>query len=437
VIRALTIAVFACVWGFIPIARAQDLGAAPRGTIFGDTRAVSTRDRLDVTTAIAEAFDTEPPPELRSRIQQASPQSGGFSSMLTADAGYERQRRVGKVTAEAFTALQYYPRLGRVVALAHSVGVGSTLRLTRSSTLEFGQTADYSPSYLYRLFPLVAEQAVGEITPAAPDYRVDETRSVANSTRLTVRTGRSRGKQMSASIEHGATEFHGGSERPDLDTLSGRVEYSHGAGRTGTFSIEYEYRAGEFGYEAETTEQRLRMSANYSPSLSRTRRAQFRFSLAPSAIQIPPAALNVAATGTLYRMEGEGAATYPFLRSWLVGGSYRRGLEYIAVLREPVFRDAARLQLTGLVRTRVDLLASGGYVVGESVVERNFAHFDTYTGTVRGRYSVTRSLAVYAEYQYYFYNLRGQFALAPDLPAAFEQQGVRVGLMLWTRPLSR
>jgi len=81
--------------------------------------------------------------------------------------------------------------------------------------------------------------------------------------------------------------------------------------------------------------------------------------------------------------------------------------------------------------------ASAGYVVGESVLQRDNGHFDTYTGTVRARYSVTRSFAVYGQYLYYYYNLRGQAALAPDLPKVFEQHGLRFGLMLWARPLSR
>jgi len=390
-----------------------------------------------VTASLSEALDSEAPPELRSQIQQRGLQSGGFSTMLTAATNYQRERRSASVTAEASTALAYYPRFGRVAGLSHSAGLGATLRLGRSSSLEFGQTAEYSPSYLYRLFPSVGQPEVGDVTPAATDYRVDETNSFANSTQLTLRTGSARGNQISASVEHSATDFYGSLTRTDLDTLTGRATFAHGVGRTGAFSIEYEYRVGEFGYGSRASEQRVRIGANYSPALSISRRAQFRFNVAPSAMQIPASAVNVAATGTLYRMEGEGAAEYPFLRSWLVGGSYRRGLEYIAVLREPVFQDAARLEVKGLVLERVDVSASGGYVVGASALQRDHGHFDTYTGTVRARYSVTRSVAVYGEYLYYYYDLRQQAALAPDLPKVFEQHGVRVGLMLWARPLSR
>ena len=103
------------------------------------------------------------------------------------------------------------------------------------------------------------------------------------------------------------------------------------------------------------TEQRLRFGTTYAPALSTSRRAQFRFSVAPSVIDIPASATNFVATGTLFKVEGEATALYPFLRTWSMGGSYRRGLEYIEAFRSPVFRDAAQLELKGLVSERADV----------------------------------------------------------------------------------
>jgi len=418
-------------------APAQALMPPPRGSIFATSTARDNRDRLDVTAALSEALDSEAPPELRSRIQQGSPQSGGFSSMLTAAADYERNRRRGDVTAQLFTALQYSPKLGRVVALTHSAGAAATLRFSGRSSLELAQTADYSPAFLYRLFPTVAEPNAGDVAPPAPDYRVDESKSFSNSSLVTFRAGSARGTQLSATAEHLAAQFQGGIERPDLDAVAGRIRLAHGTSRTGSLSAEYEYRAGEFGYGAQATEQRLRIGVGYSPALSTSRRAQFRFNLAPSVVEIPATAVNISRTGTLFKMEGDARAEYPFLRSWSIGGTYRRGVEYISGFRSPVFRDATRIELSGLARERVDIAASAGYVVGQSILQRDAQHFDTYTGTMRGRYSVTRSFALYAEYLYYYYNLHGQEALAPDLPSVFEQHGLRVGLMLWARPVGR
>ena len=48
-----------------------------------------------------------------------------------------------------------------------------------------------------------------------------------------------------------------------------------------------------------------------------------------------------------------------------------------------------------------------------------------------------RSFALYSEYLYYYYDLRGQAGLAPGLPSVFEQHGIRVGFTLFVEPLGR
>jgi len=117
---------------------AQGFESAPAGAIFGVAKG-GTRDRLDVTAALSEAYDREPPPDLRPRIQNGA-LPGGFSSMMTAAAEYERSRRRADVTGQVFTALQYYPSLGEVVVLTHNAGVGAKVALPARSSLELTQT---------------------------------------------------------------------------------------------------------------------------------------------------------------------------------------------------------------------------------------------------------------------------------------------------------
>ena len=413
---------------------AQGFESAPAGAIFGVAKG-GTRDRLDVTAALSEAYDREPPPDLRPRIQNGA-LPGGFSSMMTAAAEYERSRRRADVTGQVFTALQYYPSLGEVVVLTHNAGVGAKVALPARSSLELTQTVAYSPTDLYRLFPTMEVPGVGGALPSSPDYRVDEFRSLSYVTRVSVASGSSRGNQIRAAAERTATDFEGDADRRDLETFTGAMAFAHGVGRTGTLSLEYQYREGEYGY-GRTAEHKVGISANYSPALSRTRRVQLRLTLSPSAIDVPDLTAGIEAAGTLYRMEAEGSAEYPFSRTWTIRGAYRRGLEYIPVLRQPVFQDAVRVETAGLVRERVDVSASAGKVAGESILQRENQLLDTYTGTIRARYSLNRSVAIYGQYLYYYYDLRGQAGLAPDLPPRFEQHGLRLGLMLWARPVSR
>jgi hypothetical protein len=417
---------------------AQTSGTAPRGGgAFGATTDSSSSDRLDVNVSIIEALDTEAAPELRARIRQDALQSGGASSMLTAGMDYERRRRRLDVASQITTALQYYPQLDRVDALTHGAAVGATVRLPARATLDVTQTASYSPSYFYRLFPPVGQPGIGDSPVAAPDYRVDESRSFANSTLATIAKGNPRASRVSASIERQAANFQNRSER-DLSTLAFRTSFAHGLGRTASVSVEYEHRAGKFGYGGDAREQRLRMGGGFSPALSTSRRAQLRASVSRALVEFDadPAAPQ-ATLSRRYRMEAEVSGDYPFLRSWTVGGRYNRGTEYLALFREPLLRDAGRIELAGLASRRLDITASAGYVSGGSFLRPDDDRLASYTGSVRGRYALSRWMAIYGEYLYYHYDLHGQTTLAPDLPAVFEQRGLRVGLTLWARPVGR
>lgn len=421
-------------------AGAQNLGSSPQGGVFGVANS-SSRTKLDVTVAVAEALDSQAPPEMQSLVPQGGPQSGGYSSMLAATANYTRTRRRIEVAGSAVTALRYYQQLDRVAGVGHSGALGFTVNLPARTRLEVNQTGNYSPSFFFRSFPGVAPPELGEALPPSQDYRIDQNQAFSYATRATLSAGSARGSRVSFEGTRNKTDFKSDSGatgfQPGQDLVSGRATWSHGVGRTGLLSAEYEYRAGEFGFGGRATEQRVRFGADYSPALSGSRRTMLRFRVSPSAFQIPASATSVAATGTLYRMEGDVAAEYPLSLRWSLGGSYRRSVEYIAVLREPVFNDAASVQIAGLVSRRVDLSASAGYAAGQSALVQQSPRFGTYTGTVRARYSFSRSLATYAEYLYYYYDLRGQAYLAPQLPGVFEQQGVRIGVMLWTRPVGR
>ena len=177
------------------------------------------------------------------------------------------------------------------------------------------------------------------------------------------------------------------------------------------------------------------------------------FNVSPSTLEIPESALTAFAIGPvqtsvdgpvlsvvegrLYRLQGDASVEYQFRPNWRATGSYRRGVEYLAVLAEPVFADGARVELAGLITSRMDVSAKSGYATGASAIYRGTQNLDTYTAEVRIRYALTRSSALYSEYFYYYYDLRGQARLAPDLPSVFKQHAIRAGLMLAVRALGR
>ena len=206
-------------------------------------------------------------------------------------------------------------------------------------------------------------------------------------------------------------------------------------------SIGYEYRAGEFGYGGPTTEHRATIGVELSTALSRTRRATLRLDVSPSLINLPESAVAGTPAETpnqqLSRLSGEASIDFPFRPNWRTTATYRRSLEYLSVVNQPVLTDGGRVELTGLLTRRIDVAVSGGYVTAASAFAPSAAPLETYTGQVSLRYALKRSLALSSEYLYYYYDLRGQAAFSPGLPSVFEQHGVRVGVVLFVDTLSR
>jgi hypothetical protein len=137
-----------------------------------------------------------------------------------------------------------------------------------------------------------------------------------------------------------------------------------------------------------------------------------------------------------YRVTGNGAFAYQFSRTGEVRASYRRAVEYIVQLEQPVLIEGVSASLAGSPTRRVQLIAGAGYSSGASALQTR-AQFDTYTANLRSHVAVTRMLAIYAEYLYYFYDFGADASLAPELPRRLERNGVRVGLTLSTPLLRR
>jgi predicted porin len=408
-------------------------GAA--GGLFGATRSdVGARDRLAFTFQAAEGFDSELPPELRARVPQ---QRDGWSTLFTGSSEYVRRGSIFELAGTASSAVRYHHQMNRLETLSHSGGLGLAIKLPKQGSFQVNSTVAYSPSYLYQLFPTGALPSLGASIPTNPEYRLAENPSYSYRTSAGLSFGSRLGTMVATSGEFHRTEFEEPSTREDLEFYDVGAAVTHAFGRSGSVSTGYHYRAGQFGFGELTTEHRLTVGGEVSTALSRTRRATFRFNVTPARLDLPPTVASriggepTSATGEYYRINGEVSVRYPFRLNWLVGAAYRRELEFLPVLSEPVFSDGSSLQLTGLLTRRLDLSVMAGYARGASALSRTTSDLESYTADIRLRYGLKHWFAVYTQYAYYHYDLGGQADLAPELPSAFDQHSARVGLMLF------
>jgi hypothetical protein len=203
----------------------------------------------------------------------------------------------------------------------------------------------------------------------------------------------------------------------------------------------YGYRTGAFGYgttaaDDTAVEHLINVGIRYDRPLSPTRRTVLDFNIGSSVVNPSRSTGAQLEADRLHRVTGDVGVIWQFSKAWHARGAFRRGLEYVAGLSDPVFIDGYTASVDGLPLRRLDVSASAGYSSGASAVARDSLTFDTYTANLRVQFALVRSLAVVGEYLYYFYDLRNP-PLASSIPPRLERHGVRAGVTLWVPALRR
>ena len=402
--------------------------------------------KLDFSLSLVAANDSDTPAELRG-IGPTDTVLSGYSTMFMSNAEYHWDGSRVQVGATGASVLRRYNQLQGVRSVSASGGLGLSARLGGRTTLLANQSVAYSPSYLYGLFPSEAVMNPGDAVPVAPDYAISDSESYSYGTTLTLTRGLTRRSRLSATGGFQYTDYpHETGTRRDLNSQGVHVEFTNNLARNTALRVGYGFRTGKFGYGVgaiatdpgvTASEHGIDVGVEYSRPLSATRRMMFSSSFGSSSVTAPMSSSAETGANRLVRLSGDVAAAWQFTRSWQTRGTFRRGLEYIAQLSEPVYIDGFGAELGGLITPRIDVLASARSSSGASALNRDSLTFDTHGADLRVQYAVTRSLAVFAQYLYYFYDFTGNALLPSGIPSSLERNGVRAGLTLWVPAVRR
>lgn len=407
--------------------------------LFGRGSQGSGGQSLDVSATLVEAYDANLLAEVGT-ISPGAPTLSGHYTMLQAGGAYAWATQRVQLGMTGASAFRYYGQLHKFQSLSHSAGIGLSATLFRRTRLAINQGAAYSPSYLSGLFPNVTESRLGDARETSPNYAVNDLASYSYTTTASVTHGLTRRGSFTTGAEYTFTDFLSENNgRRDGSSYGARAEFSRSVGRHTSFGTAYRYRTGDFGLSnaGKNIEHSINFGVDHAWVLSATRGAEFSFGLGGSAADAPvEQSLTEPVLGQLYRLTADAAVGYQFSRTGQVRAAYRRGVEYIVELTEPIFIDAVNASLGGSMTRRLNLTLGAGYSSGESAL-RAASKFDTYTANVRSYFAVTRTLAVYLEYLYYYYDFGANALLAPNLPRRLERNSVRAGLTLSTPLLRR
>jgi len=189
--------------------------------------------------------------------------------------------------------------------------------------------------------------------------------------------------------------------------------------------------------QVDTADHTLHAGFGYTRPLSATRHVTVQLNVGASAADVPAFRLGETVLRRQYLGTGDGSVEYQFNRTWQVRGTYRRGIEYVVDLPEPVFSAGLTSELEGSLTRRTSLTFTGGYAHGESLLQEGNLPFDTYCGTVGVRYALSRSVELHSEYLYYYYLFSGNSQLPTSLARGMERSAIHGGFRLSVPALRR
>jgi hypothetical protein len=432
------------------------------GLFIGNNPGTSQGQNLDFSLLLADAYDEDSLAALSSNIDPGRVPAAVRYGFLHATAEYAWRGRRLTLRWTSTSSLRYYHNLDKLANISDTAALGLSTRLFGRTNLVVNQSATYSPSYLSELFPSAPpSEELGTAPSAAPDLSISSQESYTYRTTVELaqplwsRTG------VSATGEFSYTDYPQQENvlLRDLSNRALRASLSHRLTRSTEFTAGYRYGIGDLysNSDTETSEQEIGLGLDYGRSFSATRRTVVAFRIGASRIDVPTVYIPGFETpavdiqppdtvaggivmGRLNRLSGDIGVRhefYQFSRPWQVRFNYRRATEQIPNLTAPVFLDGVSAALEGLFTRRLDLLVAASYSSGGSTLYRADPTFDTYLGDARLRYALTRTLALFAQYLYYFYDFRENAQLAPGVPTRLERNGVRAGLMLRLPVLGR
>jgi len=410
--------------------------------LFGSGPRAEAKTQLDLRASVIEGYDNDVTTALISTVDPGNLQGGGFSTMLDTGAMYAWRGKTD-VVANVNSVLRHYSEFGTTQSLGHRAGIGVS-RTIGGTSLIANQSAAFSPTYFYNVLPVPGGGGtpfeVGNSGVTAPNYTVSDFASYTYTTMLSLSHSLGPRSSVGATGQYFYTNRVQETENwSDVSNYNVGGRYSRNTTRNVAFSTELRYRSGEYGHRAEgnTTEVSLNFGVDYSRPMSATRRASMGVHVGISGADYPGGQIGLTGFQRRYRTIGDASLSYPISQDWLATGSIRRGLEYVSDLPTPVVSNGATGSISGLLTHRIDLNLLLGYASGESILSSQALVFDTYTSSVRIRYAVSRTFALFGEYFRYYYDFKNGVLLPPGMPPGLDRKGVRAGLSLWVPVVRR
>jgi hypothetical protein len=313
--------------------------------------------------------------------------------------------------------------------LSHShAGRASILWSGRKTSLQVAQAVARTPLFRYSLFPGVEPDAA--IGPAAFDIGLTEQNRL--STASDVLFTRTLTTRSSLTGSYGYSRAISDDDATLLVVHRGGAAYERSAGRFGTLRFGYGFQRGEQRVDdallRDTRIDSLDIGGSYARPLSFSRRTTVGFTAGSAILSRGTAPTN---NSSLFRVVGTGTVSHEMGRTWTLGGSYNRGVQFVEGFTEPFFVDTAHAGLTGLLSRRTQLDITSTFSNGRLGLTLAANDYRSVMQRTAVGFSLTQSLLLTTEYGYYWYDFGNAIGLPNELSSSMNRQMVMVSISYW------
>lgn len=365
-------------------------------------------------------------------------QSTGFYQNIAPSLDIMLRGERMQLSASGGSDVRYYRSFGEFVAVDHYEAATLTAQVAHHTTMFVSESIAYTPASLYALFPTLTVPAAGELVTPGGNYTATDTRSLTSFVAAGLNRTLSGRGSLSFNTDYRSTQYIGSpTGLSDLRSYDIGGTYSYALNRDGKLRLGYTYRQAQYSTTGpQPVEHDIDIGVDYRWPLSRTRRTTFGFNVGSTVVNgtlgtvqgIPSPSAEFSRQ---FRVTGDALLTHQIGRSWRVRGIYNRGVGMIEGFPGPVFSDAWTAATDGYLNRRTDLVGSIAYANGQELLAARASNYLGYTGNLNIRFAMSKTWALYTEYVYYRYDLKGTVTLPPSLANSLDRSGVRVGLTLW------
>jgi hypothetical protein len=405
-------------------AQSPDPGLQPAQGLFGSGPA-GRPQTLDASLSLIGAYDDNLVPFEDEPVIAAETRQGGAFGGVNGSVRYTRRFRSVAIAASERSLFRYYPTFGDLVGLQHLASAGLAVR-HKSTEANVTQTFGTTPLFLMSNAPALGPGGLAALPPALSDQMVDRRDGLVLESFLEV--AQALGGRTSLRVSGSRRRVSSAGDGIELGSDAAGTRLTHRVTRDLGLVFGYRYEQSLYKLPPAAPQitrlHSLDLGVDFARALSVSRRITLEMTSGSAAVEDVGGGLQ-------YRVVGNARLTRAFGRTWSGSMAYHRGLGFVDGFPEPFFSDSISADVRGMLSPRAELVFTGDFAKGEMGLTATSSRHETYHGTARFRFALSRHAALTSQYVYYRYRFDSTAVLPLGVPSTLERHGLRVGVDLW------